>query len=52
MPFGGNDWLALTPETILDAFLNEVRPVLTPQDMYESLDAILTEELAKRLAKY
>tara|TARA_B100000949_G_scaffold166869_1_gene147310 strand:+ start:170 stop:826 length:657 start_codon:yes stop_codon:yes gene_type:complete len=46
------DTSKLTPETILDTFLNEVRPVLTPQDMYESLDAILTEELAKRLAKY
>ena len=42
----------LMPETILDAFLNEVRPVLTPKEMYESLEAISTTELAKRLTQY
>ena len=41
----------LTPETILDSFLDKVRPVLTPKEMYESLEAISTEELAKRLAQ-
>ena len=42
----------LTPKTILDSFLNQVRPLLTPKEMYESLEAISTEELAKRMAQY
>ena len=46
------DTSSLTAETILDTFLNKVRPMLTPKDMYESLEAISTEDLAKRLAQY